>query len=138
MRTIVKKSLETIGVAAPIICLIHCLATPIILTALPFLMPPKSAGGGDDDLWFHWLIIGLCAIAIIPPYLNHRRISVMLLFLAGAACVLVPAYVEVEGMFAHVGLALTASVFLVSANLLNRKHTSKITACCDHAHVPKG
>lgn len=137
MKAQVKKGLEVLGVVAPIVCLIHCLATPVLLVALPFLTATHLEGSESSHLWFHWIIVGLCAIAIVPAYLSHRRANVLLLFLAGAGFVLVPAYVpELESLTATVITALSASVCLVSANLLNRKYsqTPDHAACCAHGH----
>lgn len=135
-----KKTLEVLGVVAPIVCLIHCLATPVLLTALPFVTAASGGGGAEGDAWFHWLIVGLCAVAIVPAYVSHRRIGVLVLFLAGAGFVLVPEYVPaLESMTATVATALCASVCLVSANLLNRKYAKALAgvdaaACCAHSH----
>jgi hypothetical protein len=132
-----KKGLEVLGVVAPIVCLIHCLATPVLLTALPFLTAGRQGG---DDAWFHWLIVGMCAIAIIPAFMGHRRTNVLWLFAAGAAFVLVPAYVhELESFTATIVTAICASVCLVSANLLNTKYTKALAGadaatCCAHPH----
>jgi hypothetical protein len=131
-----KKGLEVLGVVAPIVCLIHCLATPILLTALPFV----TAAGGDHDVWFHWAIVGLCAVAIVPAYLAHKKAVVLALFVAGAAFVIVPAYVPIlETMTATVATAVCASICLVSANLLNRKYSKELSgevgvACCSQSH----
>jgi hypothetical protein len=135
-----KKGLEVLGVVAPIVCLIHCLATPILLTALPFVTA-CCGDHGTMDAWIHWGVIGLCAVAILPAYAAHRKWNVLALFLAGAGFVLIPEYVGIaETLASTVILAICASVCLVSANLLNRKYSRALSpdgaavACCSVPH----
>jgi len=134
VKNIVKKGLNALGVIAPAVCLVHCLATPIILTALPLISASGPHRHEDNDATFHWIIVAICALAILPAFKSHGKVRVLGLFAAGAAFVLVPAYVHIEGLFPHIAVAIAGSTCLVSANLLNRKY-SKAPACCDVPHV---
>jgi hypothetical protein len=131
-----KRGLEILGVVAPIVCLVHCLATPVLLTALPFVS--ANAGLGPDDSWFHWAIVGTCAVAILPAVFGHKKLIVAALFILGASLVIVPLYVPaLEATVPNIATAVAASVFLVTANLLNRKYSRELTgatACCAHPH----
>ena len=133
VNSVVKKSLDALGVIAPAVCLVHCLATPILLTALPFITKEHSAGHQEADPSFHWAIILICAIAILPAYKAHKKLQIPLLFLAGSAFILVPAYVHVEGEVAHLAMAIAGSACLVAANLLNRRYAGA-RPCCEHPH----
>ena len=72
---------DLLGQALSLICLVHCIATPVVL-----MLAPALAGflGG----WHPVLLVGVvgtAAWAFIPGYRFHRNNSVLLLALGGVA-----------------------------------------------------
>lgn len=106
------------GIAASTLCLLHCLAMPLLLLALPAL----GWAAGEHT---HKALIGVALAAALlslgPGYLAHRRAPVLLLGGAGlaglaAAVFLVgPRY----GESAETALSVAGAILLCAAHLRN-------------------
>lgn len=105
------------GVGASLLCILHCVATPMLVVGLPTLelleRPAHAAFAGAI------LCIGL--LAFIPGYRQHRRWPVVLLGLVGfsllSAGVLLPEGIMGEGT--ETGLTVLGGTLLVAAHLRN-------------------
>jgi hypothetical protein len=126
---------DTAGVTASVLCLIHCLATPVIISLFPDIIPYLPG-----DAWFHRLLavgILLCGLAgFVPGYRIHRRRSLLALIVAGITLILVVAC-SGEGLNRNTELVLsvTGSLLLVTAHLLNRSFCLQCRACSDSAQA---
>lgn len=82
-----SRKLDLLGVLAASICMLHCLALPVLLGSLPFL----SSLSLDAD-WTHEVLAALVLIvalsAVLPAYLKHRNRLVLTGLVAGLAFVL--------------------------------------------------
>lgn len=117
------------GIAASTLCLLHCLAMPVLLLALPAL-------GWAAGEHIHELLIGVALLAALlslgPGYLAHRRAPVLLLGgaglagLAAAVFVVGPRY----GDAAETALSVAGAVLLCVAHLRNG-------ACCRQVAVAR-
>ena len=124
-----KRLIEFLAIAGPLVCLIHCLAAPILLCVLPLVGNGASCQHCFNDEILVWPILAICAAAILPGYFQHRRFPVLLLMLAGFACVLAGVWSEsLVGEPGHVALSITGSICLIAANLKNR--TAGAPGCC--------
>ena len=123
---------DAAGIFASALCMIHCLAMPILLAVLP------AMSWAEDD-HTHQILIGVALAAALlslgPGYLAHRRRAVPLLGGAGLACLAIAMFV-VEPRYGH-GAEAVASIagalLLLAAHLRNR-------VCCRHcaANKPRG
>lgn len=92
------------------LCLLHCLALPFVVGALPMLMP-----FAESHLHAQMLLVAvpLSAVAIGLGYARHRNARVLLAALAGMSLLVVGATV------AHGSLGLVADrLFTVSGSLV--------------------
>jgi hypothetical protein len=126
-----RTFLDTLAVVGPIICIIHCIGMPIVLAALPLLQTGTCMDCCTEKL-IALPILAVCAVAILPGYVSHKRSSVLSLMLMGFAAILTSLFAEEQlGQFGHTVLAVIGSSFLITANLFNRKYS---TSCCGEKH----
>lgn len=110
------------GIAASTLCLLHCLAMPLLLLALPAL-------GWAAGEHIHGMLIGVALpaalLSLVPGYLAHRRASVPLLGGAGLAGLAAAVFVAGPryGDAAETALSVAGAILLCVAHLRNG-------ACC--------
>lgn len=110
---------DKIGICASSLCLIHCLTTPIILLAFPFL----------HESWMHESVHIICAIivvvsvmiAIFPHCKKHGHYDIIAIACLG--CLLVISGIFLEEKFGEwmISLTVLGSIVLVWAHLKNMK-----------------
>jgi hypothetical protein len=116
--------LERIGSGASLLCAVHCAATPLIVTALPFLGHQIS-----NAHWVEVLLIGTAACigyaTLGASFRRHGRVAPLLLLTLGLLLVVVDhtALPEAVGTAA----AIVGGLTLAGAQLLNRRYPA---ACC--------
>lgn len=107
--------LDAAGIALSALCIVHCLAVPLVATgALAWAASERIHVG---------LTVSLAAIVLIvaaPSYRRHRRPLVPTLLVSGLA-ILVAALIlgEAAGETAEVGLTVLGSVVLMAGHVLN-------------------
>jgi hypothetical protein len=81
------------GICLSALCAVHCLALPLVLTVAPAFISAALIGHG-----FHLaLLLPLTLIAvasIVPRYLRHRRLAVLMGALAGLSLICGGAFAE--------------------------------------------
>ncbi len=124
-------SLDNLGIVASVICLIHCMAMPFLLAALPFLGLSFL-----DTEEAHWVLAGLIVIfamtAIFPAYLKHKKPSILAALIVGLSLVVYGAFFA-EHTLGHayeMPLLVVGNLILVAAHWRNRS----LVKCCDHDH----
>jgi len=84
---------DSVGIAASVLCAIHCAATPILLAILPNL----SLTGWMASPWFHqaaaFVCIALVATSIWPAYKKHKDGRVLGFSSAGLALIFGSAFI---------------------------------------------
>jgi hypothetical protein len=130
---------DRVGIFLSVICLIHCLMTPIVLG-----MIPVGVALGFWEHGFHQVFLVLvplvALIAFIPGWKQHGDSRVWYWGAAGIA--LLAAGVAFAEAFGHgepgnyapligeLALTMAGGSCLIRAHLLNRA----LCACCDHGH----
>lgn len=110
------------GMAASALCLVHCLAMPLLLAAFPLL-----GLGGEHHALHDALLLGVTVpvlLALVPGYLKHRDPVALSLGVAGLACFLAAVFVlgpQIGEMAETVG-AVVSSVLLLGAHLRNHRY----------------
>jgi MerC mercury resistance protein len=116
--------LERIGSGASLLCAVHCAATPLIVTALPFLGPQLSSAH-----WVEVLLIGTAACigytTLGMSFRRHGRPAPLLLLTLGLLLV-VGAHTALPES-AETAAAIAGGLTLAGAQLLNRRYPA---ACC--------
>jgi hypothetical protein len=132
--TKIRNWADRLGLCLSLVCLIHCILTPILLLSIPSLMLIEESGAHE---WFHrglFAILPVLAIAaFIPGYLRHKDKRVFFWGAPGIA-LLATGILVFEGQMGPQALTTIAgSLFLIRAHLLNRH----LCACCETDHGRK-
>ena len=126
MRTV---SSDRLGIWASSLCMIHCIATPIVLSlsavSVHFL-PSEERTHRSLAI----IIAALGAIAIVRGFRKHRRRRVVLLCVSGLACIWGTAWwgESLPSHFAEVALTVFGSCLMIAAHRLN--HTFCASCPC--------
>ncbi len=79
-----RGKLDQIAIALALVCGIHCLITPILLVALPFLATTFWTSS-NFHLWMFCFVLPTTALASILGYRRHKNKSVAALTIVGVA-----------------------------------------------------
>lgn len=121
--------LDRIGIGASVVCLVHCLVTPFVLTGLAAAGAHEAAHHG-----FHAVVLALAlplALASAwPGYREHRRRHVLVLLGAGVA-LLGGAFLvhDVLGEAGHIALTVLGSLLLLWGHVRNYRLRAR---CASH------
>jgi len=124
-RTIL--SLDTLGIAASSLCLVHCLAMPFLIAALPFLGLQFLEGNFAHRL-LAGFVIAFALFAVLPGYLKHRHKAVLAAMCIGLGLVLIATF-GVHHEQWELPLISIGNLILVGTHLRNRGLLK-----CDHVH----
>ena len=115
MKTLIRYA-DYAGIAASALCLVHCLAMPLLLAAFPLL-----GLGGEHHALHDALLVGVTVpvlLALVPGYVKHRDPGALMLGLAGL-CAFLLAVLVVGPRFGEVAetvLAVVSSVLTMTTN----------------------
>ncbi len=117
-----------IGICASTICLIHCIATPIILLFFPALsLTPADHGDhshahGSFHEIFAVIVVSSVLIAIYPQCKRHGHKDIVFYALVGVAFILGAVFLgHGLGEIYEVGMTITGSIFMILAHMKNMK-----------------
>lgn len=109
------------GMAASALCLVHCLAMPLVMLAFPML------GLAHTHDTFHDVLVAFVTLpvllALIPGYLRHRDKTTLIAGCTGLGCFLLAVFVvsPLFGELAEAALAVVSGFLLLYAHLRNRR-----------------
>ncbi len=115
------------GITASAMCLVHCLAMPLLVVAFPMLAPGEGHHALHDVLLAAITLPVL--VSLVPAYRTHRDRLVLLLGTGGLASFLFAVFVAAPrfGESAETVFAVISSVLLVSAHLRNHRSCKRCT-----------
>lgn len=127
--------LNVLAIAGPSLCIVHCLAMPLLVALLP-VIGLRGALAGLNEQMISLAVVPLCALAIVPGFLKHGRKRVVAMMLAGMACVLFGSFAadHVIQLGAETPVVVLGSLLLAAAGLLNIKLTACKQECAFHVH----
>ena len=113
---------DRLGIAASALCLMHCLATPVLLVMLP--LTGMVWVGWDSAIHRTLAVIVTVPVlfALIPGYIAHRRSAVLLFGALGLSCFLAAVFVIGPrfGEIAEAALSVCGGTLLITAHYRNR------------------
>lgn len=117
MRARLVSWFDGLAVGASVLCLIHCLALPIVIAALPALAARLDLGEG-----FHLAVLAFAlpvsAVALGEGWRRHRGLTP--LFVGAAGLVLLAAGLAFEEWVAvETGVTVAGSLLLAGAHVAN-------------------
>lgn len=123
------KTLDRWGIALSFLCLLHCVATPLVLLSLPFM-----ARYYLSHPWFHLglalVLIPVGMLAFVRGHRHHKKTNILLLGFVGLILVVLAPFF-VHGLNYPLNEPLLVglgSIALITAHLRNQK------ACRCQAH----
>jgi membrane protease YdiL (CAAX protease family) len=121
-------SLNKVGLWLSVLCTIHCLAMPFLMTALPFLS--GSFLSEKSEIYMIGVSAILAIFLLIKDYRNHQN-SLPLILLSVAICFNFAGLFLAKGiyeiLFNVIGALMMASAYYINWNSHNR-------ACHSHSH----
>lgn len=112
-----RGNLDHVAVGLSALCLVHCLAFPVLIVLIPAL-----AGVLPQQWWIHPLILALAlplaSVALYRGWRRSRDVRPVALGLVGIGF-LVAGVVAAEGSGAETVLTVTGGLVLAAAHLLN-------------------
>jgi len=123
-------SLDTLGITASTICIIHCVAMPFVITMLPFLGWQFLEGKMAHHVLAAF-VITFALTAVVPGYFKHKRKDVLASMLLGLGLVLYATFAPAEILPENLELPLITigNIILVATHWRNRS-----LSVCTHAH----
>jgi uncharacterized membrane protein YdjX (TVP38/TMEM64 family) len=129
-----KVTWDTAGILVSILCIIHCVALPLLVIFLPAL----STAFLPEEALVHkvlfCMIIAVAALAFVPGYTFHKQIK-PLFWLAVGLLLLIFATFFAHELLGHQSepiLAISGSLAVITAHYLN--HKSCKHKCNSHQH----
>jgi hypothetical protein len=127
----VIASMDTLGIAASSLCLVHCLAMPLVVGILP-LVGLKFLEGHPAHVTLAFFVLTFALLAIVPGYLKHRRGDILAMMLVGVGLVLYATFLAqfTLGESAEIPIITVGNLILVFTHLRNRA----LHKCTVHSH----
>jgi hypothetical protein len=120
-----EKSMSTrvwdkIGICASGLCLVHCLATPILL----LLFPATKITLLDSHLFheiFAVIVVSSIMLAVYPHCKKHGHTDIIGIALIGVVLVIISIFSHDLPVFVSHGMTIVGSIFLITAHIKNMK-----------------
>lgn len=123
---------DVAGMAASVLCLVHCIAMPLAIFVFPVLGLAHAHDHGHDHV-HEFLVLAITLpvlLALVPGYLRHRDRLTLAIGGAGLAVFLLAVFVA-GPLFGHATeamLAIASGFMLLYAHLRNRRHCQRCSA----------
>lgn len=122
-----SRHFDQIAIALSAVCIVHCLAVPLLVALLPILAISVGAGTHFHELML-WLVVPTSALGFTLGYRVHRRAWIVVL---GGAGMLGLAAAALWGHSAwnvalETGVSVAASLLLGAAHWLNFRDVRRL------------
>ncbi|MBX7114875.1 MAG: MerC domain-containing protein [Myxococcaceae bacterium] len=121
---------DSVGQALSLICIIHCLAAPFVLAAMPTLS--HFMGGFHPVLLV--FVVGTALWAFIPGYKHHRRPSIIVAALVGVTLLTLATLLFEGDVLMESALTIPGAAVLMWAHWKNRRCVHDAHAHHGHSH----
>ena len=121
--------LDQLGIGVGLVCAIHCIATPIVLVALPsVLLPIAESPLVEWGLIAVSLLLGAVVIARLGLR-THRRVHPLAMFAVGALLLVGSRVAPEEPELLEIALVVVGATLVVGAHVRNLLCTKACAAC---------
>lgn len=120
--------LDLFGAVLTALCVVHCLALPVVAVVMPFLMNDVV------DAWLGVVLVAVASGAVLWGALTHRQWWPMAPFIAGLALFFASHTAVDEHSPAGVMFAVVGSALILFAHWLNFRAARSFGSCTIHAH----
>ncbi|WP_371195993.1 MerC domain-containing protein [Glaciecola sp. SC05] len=112
---------DNTAIAISFMCILHCLALPVLLTALPSVTALLALSDERFHLFLVFAVIPISIFAMLFGYFYHRQISVLLVGLIGLLTLASAALLghDILGHSSEVVLTVVGSVLIAFSHLQN-------------------
>ncbi len=116
-----RDLLDLLGLGFSVLCLVHCIAFPLVLIALPTVATFGHEGHHHSlHLALALILVPLAFVSLLPGYLRHRKAVVLVGGVSGVVAILAGAFMEPWlGEAMATGLTIAGSLCLICAHALN-------------------
>jgi hypothetical protein len=129
-----SSRLDKVGMAVSTLCIVHCLAAPVMLFFLPAVATALISEEAVVHQTLYGLILVVALFSFIPGYRLHKKLKPLLLFGGGVVGLAFATFLAHD--IAHVLepiVAIPSSALIVAAHYYN--HKSCKHACGEHTHI---
>lgn len=116
------KTWDGAGLLASLMCMAHCILTPILATSLPVLAATEEQT--HESLAVAIFFVGV--LTFVPGYRKHRKINVVVLGGLGLVAIGIAAFLaddflaeRIAGVSTEVALTITGGMCLIVAHVSN-------------------
>lgn len=118
--TQIRPSADKAAISLSLLCALHCLATPVLITLLPSAIALKL----DNELFHLWMLIGVVPISLFALTLGckeHRNLGVAGAGTIGIAlmCGAIILGKDILGPFGERALTLIGAGFVTGSHIRN-------------------
>ncbi len=85
-------TMDNLGIAASSLCLVHCLAMPLVIGFLP-LLGLQFLEGHQAHVMLAGFVLAFALLAVVPGYLKHKRGDILGMMIVGISLVLYATFV---------------------------------------------
>lgn len=129
MQTLHEKGiLDYTGAAVSVVCAIHCLAMPFLITALP-LAGLEVLEDEVTEMIFILVSILIALITFFPSINKHHKIQPIILFIIGILILFSSHFFFEDDLFWKSLFVLLGAISITTAHLLNHFHSKTCTVC---------
>lgn len=120
--------IDCFGIAASWLCILHCLALPLLVMVLPAAHCFHHQNDYTHVLLAGWVCL-FAVLSVVPGYKRHKSSRILALMILGVGIVLIATFGDCLGMpeTCELPLITIGNLFVICAHQLSRRHTS---ACC--------
>ena len=131
-----KRIWDKLGICASGLCLVHCIATPVILILFPTI---KVAFIGHEQFHqiFGVIVVSSVMAAVYPQCHRHGHKDIIAFAMVGVTFILAGIFLghDLGQPYEHL-LTITGSLFLITAHLKNmRIRHGKCESTCSTPHL---
>jgi hypothetical protein len=122
---------DKIAIGLSFMCVLHCIALPLTLVALPSVTSLLALNDERFHLWLVFAVIPISLFAVLLGYLHHKRLNVLLISAVGLSMLVGAAMFghEVLGEKGEVVLTLFGAVLIAYSHISNFR--LRRTKSCD-------
>ncbi len=113
---------DVFGMLTAAVCLVHCLALPLLLSLLPSLTFIEAGHDATHYLLISWVVL-FCLFSIIPGYRKHGQKTVLILMLVGLFLVSTATFHQLFALNStcEISLITTGNFLVMAAHMFNRR-----------------